>query len=72
MAKVPVSVVHKLTGEIVAISHSQASVNGETLHGVAIGGPDESVITTEIEESELASMLTTHIVVDQSLRARDA
>jgi hypothetical protein len=71
MGSVKVSVVHKLTGEIVAISHSTASIEGVALEGIAIAGPDETVITTEIEEDDIADLYRTHIVVDQELRARD-
>jgi hypothetical protein len=71
MGSVKVSVVHKLTGEIVAVSQSTASIEGMTLEGIAIGGPDESVITTEIEEDKIADLFRTHIVVNQKLHVRD-
>jgi len=71
MAKIPVSVVHKVTGEIVAVSTSTASIGGATLRGITIGGPDELVIDAEVEEKDLASLLTTHIVEGRELRARD-
>jgi hypothetical protein len=69
MAKVKVSVVHKLTGEIVAVSTSTASIEGLSLTAIALSGPDESVIETEVEENDLASLLTSHIVEGQQLRA---
>jgi hypothetical protein len=71
MAKVPVSIVHKVTGEIVAVSTSTASIGGVALKGIAIGGPDELVIDAEVEEKDLAALLTTHIVEGRELRARD-
>lgn len=71
MAKVPVSIVHKVTGEIVAVGTSTASIGGATLKGITIGGPDELVIDAEVEEKDLASLLATHIVEGQKLRARD-
>jgi hypothetical protein len=71
MAKVQVSIVHKITGEIVAVSTSAVSIGGATLKGITIGGPDELVIDAEVEEKDLASLLATHIVEGQKLRARD-
>ena len=71
MAKVPVSIVHKVTGEIVAVSTSTASIGGAALKGITFGGPDELVIDAEVEEKDLASLLTTHIVEEGQLRARD-
>ncbi len=69
MAKVRVSIVHKVTGEIVAVSTPAASVEGMELKAITIGGPEESVIEAEVEEKDLASLLTTHIVDGQQLRA---
>jgi hypothetical protein len=72
MGSLKVSVVHKLTGEIVAVSQTTASVEGRTLEGIAIAGPDESVITTEIDEDDIAKLYRTHLVVGQELRVRDS
>ena len=54
MGIVKVSILHKLTGEIVAISQNTASLDGRTLEGIAMAGQDESVITTEVDEEEIA------------------
>lgn len=71
MGSVKVSVVYNMAGEIVAVSHSTATVEGMTLEGIAIAGPDEAVTTTEIEEDDIADLYRTHIVVNNELRTRD-
>ena len=71
MSSVNVSIVHKLTGEIVAIGHSHASVDGVELEGIAIAGSDEAVITANVDEESISEMYRTHIVAGQELRARE-
>jgi hypothetical protein len=72
MGAVKVSIVHKLSGEIVAVSHATASIDGMELEGIAIPGSDESVITADIEEDDLMELYRTHIVMGQELRAKDS
>ena len=71
MPSVKVSIVHKLSGEIVAIGQSHASVEGAELEAIAIPGSDESVITADVDESSISEMYRTHIVAGQELRARE-
>jgi hypothetical protein len=72
MGSVRVSIVHKLSGEIVAISQTTASIEGRTLEAIAIPGPHESVITTEIDENDIMTLYRTHIVAGDQLRARES
>jgi hypothetical protein len=70
MARKKVAVVHKMSGEIVAVAPTTASAEGVELEGIAIGGDDEAVITTEVDDDDIADLFRTHVVVGQELRAR--
>jgi len=57
MAKVLIHVRHKVSGEIVAIGRPMGGAKC-----VPLGGKDQAVIETEVEEEEIAGLHRTHIV----------
>ncbi|SEH01063.1 hypothetical protein SAMN05444920_118252 [Nonomuraea solani] len=71
MARTKMAVVHKLSGEIVAVGPTSATVGGVDLEGIAIGGHDEAILVTEVEEDDVLGLFKTHVVVGQELRPRD-
>ena len=71
MARTKMAVVHKLSGEIVAVGPTTTSVGGMELEGIAISGDGEAVIVTEVDDEDVLDLFSTHIVVDQELRPRE-
>jgi hypothetical protein len=71
MARAKMAVVHKLSGEIVAIGPTTASVGDMELEGIPISGDDEALIVTEVDDDNVLDLLRTHVVVGQELRPRE-
>jgi hypothetical protein len=57
MAKIKIHVWHNLNGEIVAVGRPT-----ERIKAIPLAGIDQSVLETEFDEDQLATLVQTHFV----------